>query len=212
MSNIKKYSQFEQIQLYYVNDGKLSDKEIEVSERWELAFSLLQKHKSKKVAVAKLIAVEKAKGKSLSVPQAYRDLRNAEELFVPLREYSKKLLRHVLVESATQDLKSIEKRMKGEVEGEKEKTVVSDAQWIKLMEMKHKVELRLIELSGIADEHPDMPDFSKLEVNSYNIGVPQETIEMLQKVMQSGVVDASEFIKQNAVDVTHEDIEDEEDY
>src|SRR5690554_2568208 len=210
MANIKKYTQFEQIELYYTNDGKLTDKEKAISERWELAFSLLQKHKSKKVAVTMLISLEEAKGNKLSVPQAYRDMRNAEELFVPLRKYSKDLLRHVLIESAVVDLKDIENRMKGIQDESDVKVVVSDTQWLKLMEMTHKVELRLIELSGIADEHPDMPDFAKLEAHQYNISIPEDTLNMLQKVMQSGVVDATEFLRQNAQDVTHEDVEDEE--
>lgn len=210
MSNIKKYSQFEQIELYYTNDGKLTDKEREVSERWELAFSLLQKHKSRKVAVAKLIAIQKSKGENLSVPQAYRDMRSAEELFVPLREYSKKLLRHVLIESAIRDLKDIEDRMKGVHDKDVEKQVVSDSHWLKLMDMKHKTEYRLIELSGIADEHPDMPDFSKLEVHQYNISIPEETLNMLQKVMQTGVVDATELLRQHSEDIDYEEIEDEE--
>ena len=209
MSNIKKYSQFEQIELYYTNDSKLTDKEKEVSERWELAFSLVQKHKSKKVAVAKLIAIEKSKGEGLSVPQAYRDMKNAEELFVPLRKYSKDLLRHVLIESAVQDLKDIELRMKGEHDKNQGVQLVTDSHWLKLMDMKHKIEYRLIELSGIADEHPDMPDFSKLEVHQYNISIPEETLNMLQKVMQSGVVDATELLRQHSQEVDYEELEDE---
>lgn len=209
MSNITKYSAFEQIELYYTNDSVLSEKEKAIAERWELAFSLLQKHKSKKVAVAKLIAVEEAKGKKLSVPQAYRDLKNAEELFVPLRKYSKDLLRHVLIESAVNDMKEIDNRMKGKIEGSKITEAVSDKLWLSLMEMKHKVEFRLIELSGIGDEHPDMPDFSKLEVNTYNINIPDETLQMFQKIMQNGVVDATELINQHAQDISHEDLSDE---
>lgn len=213
MSNIRKYSQFEQIELYYTNDAKLSDKEREVAERWELAFSLLQKHKSKKVAVAKLIAIETQKGQSLSVAQAYRDMKNAEELFVPLRKYSKDLLRHVLIESAVKDLERIDQRMKGEGSVPGEKSVVSDAQWIKLLEMKHKVEYRLIELSGISDEHPDMPDFSKLEAHQYNISIDPDTLSMFQKVMTGGVVDATDLLNQytaTAEEIEHQDLSDGE--
>lgn len=203
MSNVKKYNQFEQIQLYYLNDSKLSEAERNVAERWELAFSLLQKHRSKKVAVKMLIDIVEASGGKLSVPQAYRDMKAAEELFIPLLEYDKKLLRHVLIESAIQDQEDVMKKL--------EEKDLPHSVYIKLMEIKDKVEKRLIELSGIADEHPDMPDFSKLEVHTYEVNIPEGTAEMLQELMKSGVVDASEILANHAIDVEHEDVSDETD-
>lgn len=204
MSNIKKYNQFEQIEQYYTNDAVLSDKDREIAERWELAFALIQKHKSKKVAVSRLIAVEEAKGNKLSQAQAYRDIANSEKLFVPLRKYSKDLLRHVLIESAMNDLEKLKKRMK-DSDGEK----LSSNQWLKFLEMKHKIEYRLIELSGIGDENPDMPDFTKLEVHKYEISIDDEFKNMFKKMLQSGVIDVTELLRE-AQDIDHEDLTDED--
>ena len=195
--------------MYYTDDANLSDSQRSIAERWELAFSLLQKHKSRKIAVIKLMAAEKIKGNTLSNAQAYRDVKKAEQLFVPLRKYSKDLLRHVLIESAMQDLEEIKERMSDKPDDLGNKNRLSDAQWIKLMETKHKVEFRLIELSGLDEDNSDMPDFSKLEVHNYEIKLPEGTAKMLKNIVNQGVVDATDLARTlNAEDV--EDLNDEE--
>ena len=204
MANIQKHTQFEQIELYYTNEAKLSDKQREIAERWELAFSLLQKHKSKKIAALRLIALEEAKGNTLSKAQAYRDLSNAENLFVPLRKYSRDLLRHVLIESAMKDLEDVKKKMKDKKETEK----ISTSQWLKLMEMKHKIEYRLIELSGLDDDNADIPDFSKLEVHNYQIKLPPHVEKMLNNIISQGVIDATELAETIDTEYTEDDSED----
>lgn len=206
MSNVKKYNQFEQIELYYTNDAALSETDQKIAERWELAFALIQKHKSKKVAISRLIAIEERKGNKLSQAQAYRDMANAEKLFVPIRKYSKDLLRHVLIESAMKDLEMLKKRMKPKNnDGEN----ISNTQWLKFVEMKHKIEYRLIELSGIGDENPDMPDFTKLEVHKYEISIDDEMKNMFMKMLQSGIIDTTELLRE-AQDIDHEDLTDED--
>jgi hypothetical protein len=199
MANIQKYDDpFDRIEAFYAGSTKLSDADKRIAEKWELAFALLQKHRNKKIAVAKLMAIEQQNGRNLSQAQAYRDMQAAEKVFLPLVKYSKELLRHVMIESAQRDLKRLEKRM-GEQDG-------TNSTWIKLMDLKHKTEMRIIELSGISDDINDLPDFSKLEVHTYNIGIPEGTLAMMTKLANSGTVDVTKLMKNIAEDTEFKDV------
>lgn len=204
MANLQKYEDpFDRIEAFYAGSNKLSEKDRQIAEKWETAFALLQKHRDKKIAVSKLMAVEAANGRSLSQAQAYRDMKAAEKVFLPLVKYSKELLRHVMIESAQRDLKRLEKRM-GEEKG-------TNSTWIKLMDLKHKTELRLIELSGIGDDVADLPDFSKLEVHTYNVSVPEQTLAMLSKLANSGNVDVTKLMKNLSQETEFEALPDDQD-
>lgn len=191
MPNIKKYTQFEQIELYYRQDSSLSDKDQEVAARWELAFSLLQVHRSKKVAVSKLIALEKRAGRALSVAQAYRDMEKAEKLFVPLLSYSKEIMRHVLIESCNKELKEVSSRITRSKD---------NSEFIKLSLVKDKIENRLIQLTGLADDLVDMPDFSKLEPHKYVLELDPNVVDKLSALFNKGVVDITSLMQSNSED------------
>ena len=195
---VKAKDAFERIEQYYHNDAVLTPKEKEIAERYELAFALLQRHRSKKIVVSKMISLEKSKGRSLSPAQVYRDIKAAEKLFVPIVKYSKELMRHVLIESSQNDLKRIEKRLG--------QTDLGDKAFVALMSVKDRVIKTLVEITGIGDENADLPDFSKLEVHQYNIGLPEPAMAMFEKLMQKGVVDITQLTRHEAIDAEYEEI------
>jgi hypothetical protein len=198
MPNISKFPDaYDRIEAYYTGNKKLSELDKRIAERWELAFLLLQKERNRKIAVSKLISIESRKGRKLSTAQAYADMISAEKLFLPIMDYSKDLLRHVMIESAQRDLKNLEERMR--------KEIGTTAQWIKLMELKHKTESRLIELAGIDKDNPDLPDFSKLELARIEVNVPNHVMQIMDKLMETGVVDITKMMEQSAVDIDYEE-------
>jgi hypothetical protein len=102
-----------------------------------------------------------------------------------------------MIESAQRDLKNLEERMR--------KEIGTTAQWIKLMELKHKTESRLIELAGIDKDNPDLPDFSKLELARIEVNVPNHVMQIMDKLMETGVVDITKMMEQSAVDIDYEE-------
>lgn len=182
---------FDKIEAYYLNNAKLSPKQFEIVARYELAFSLLLQHRNKKVAVSKLIKITLAQGSKLAVAQAYRDIATSERIFIPIRKYSKELLRLTLLESAMRDAKEAEKRAK-------EASNIKD--WRACMEIKNKAEFRIIQVSGITDFNADLPDFSKIQPVDIKINVPDEIFEIMKKITKSGVIDVTEMITANAED------------
>lgn len=212
MPNIRKYTIEEQVERYYSGEQKLTEKELEIVQRWELAFSLLRKHRIKRVVVKKLIAIIEAGGGTLSPAQAYRDISQAEQVFTPIQKTSKDFQRLMLIESAIKDLEAIKKRMNSK---DKDGCInMSDKQFNDLMLLKNKVEWRLIELSGISDDIADLPDFSLIQPNTYSIQIDESTLGMLRSVLSKGAVDASELLSEltkKAEDIDHYEASNEED-
>lgn len=178
---------FDKIEKYYRSSGKLSDKETQICERWELAFAIFSVQRNKKLSVSKYLSVLKRKGIDLSPAQAYRDFIAAEKLFTPLQKYSKEFLKLVIIESSLKDVRRAE-RFAAEVKDPK--------QWAEIMKVKDKAEKRIIEASGLNINDPNLPDFSKLVANQFNINVDPSLLNMFQKMMQKGAVDATELFNQ----------------
>ena len=178
---------FDRIEKYYRQSGKLSVKESQICARWELAFAIFSAQKNRKVAISKYIAVLKSKGVELSSAQAYRDFASAEKIFTPLQKYTKDFLKMVIIESALKDVKKAE-------------AMASDCKdpkaWATIMDIKNKAEKRIIDASGLSINDPDLPDFTKLQANVFNINMDKQTMNMLQKLMQRGSVDITEVYKQ----------------
>lgn len=181
----EKADNFDKINDYYSNGAKLSKKEHEIAERWELAFALLLEHRNRKAAIGKLIRVISQKGKKLSIPQAYRDMNDAERLFAPIKQYKKDFLRLVLLESAFRDVKEADKRAK------EAKTVT---EWMKCKEIKNKAEYRIIQVSGLNESHIDIPDFSKLQQGQFNLTIKDEDLSLFKSVISHGRIDVTELM------------------
>lgn len=175
---------FDKIEKYYRSSGGLLPKEKEICERWELSFALLSHHKNKKVAVSKYITALKSKGTEVSVATAYRDLANAERLFVPLKKYSKEFLRLILIESALRDIKKAE-QLAAKTKDPK--------LWAEIMKTKDKAELRIIKASGLDVDDPNLPDFSKLQFSQINIDIDPSMKTMFQTLLKNGTVDVTQL-------------------
>lgn len=177
---------FDKIEKYYRSSGKLSAKESEICERWELAFAFLCHHRNKKIAVNKYIAALTAKGQVVSPATAYRDFESAQNLFVPLKKYSKEFLRLILIESAMRDIKNCEERAR--------KT--NDVKlWAEIMKVKDKAEMRIIKSAGLDIDDPNMPDFSKLAIADININIDPQMKSMFDTLLKRGNVDVTQLFK-----------------
>jgi len=175
---------FDKVERYYLSSGKLSPKEKEICERWELAFSLFAEQRSKKMAVQKYIGVLKQRGKNISEVQAYRDFTAAEKLFTPIHKYNKEFLKLVIIESALKDVAKAE---------ELAKETKDTKSWVQIMDVKNKAEKRIIEAAGLTLNDPNLPDFGKLQANQFNINVDRKTLDMFRMMMKRGVVDVTEL-------------------
>lgn len=178
---------FDRIERYYKHAHRLSDKDKEICERWELGFALLLSHRNKRVAAHKLMAVQKQKGFNLSLTQANQDITNAELLFAPMQKYTKEFIRLVIIESAMKDVRRAERLAAKHGEDPK--------MWAEIMKVKDKAEKRIIEASGINVNDPNIPDFSKLEMNQFNIQLDPSIVNMMKHFISRGNVDVTEIFK-----------------
>jgi len=179
---VPKDTTFDRLEKYYLENGELSEKDLEICNRLELVFSIFCQTRSKKAAISKFIALQEAKGKGISVAQAYRDLSEAEKLFAPIRKFNKEFLRMTIIESAINDIKECSKRAR----------TASDKMWVAIMGVKDSAEKRIIEASGLKLDDPNLPDFSKLIPQTFNVGLSPEHIKMLEKITAAGVIDLND--------------------
>jgi hypothetical protein len=193
---------FDRISGYYLSNVSLSPKDKEIAERWELAFALLLEHRNRKSAVAKLRAVWKQKtGKPLGQTQAYDDMKKAEKVFAPISMYSKDFLKLTIIESALRDIKQAERRAR---------QAITQKDWNLAMMVKDKAEKRVMRVAGIDSDSADIPDFSKLQPGDLNIEMPAELMNMMSKILKSGVVDATEFVVPGEIeDINFEEADNE---
>ncbi len=184
---------FDKISAYYLHDKPLSVKEKEIAERLELVFSLFLVHRNKKITVTKLLKLQAAKNAPISIAQAYRDLTAAERVFTPIRSYGKETLRLTVIESALSDIKRIERLMNSN-------TALSARDLSMLISQKDKAELRLMKVSGLDSDHPDMPDWSKIDPAPIVVEMPTEFKKIISKLTSKGVIDVAAFMESQADD------------
>jgi hypothetical protein len=182
---------FDRIQAYYLSNEKLTPKEQEIAERWELAFALLSEHRNKKLAISKYLKILSTKEQSISIAQAYRDMNDCQRVFAPIQAYSKEFLRLMVIDSAIKDIKAAEN---------KASEAGTIPEWNKAMAIKDKAEQRLIKAAGLDDQHPDLPDFSQLEAPAIENHFPPELMSALTNLTNKGVVDITAFLQQNSED------------
>jgi len=197
MSDIEifKDDTYDRIEKYYLNQGQLSAKDYEICERLELAFALFCQHKNRKSSIAKYISVLSAKGYPLSESQAYRDFAVSERIFTPLRKYNKEFVRLVIIESAMKDIKEAERKASG----------TKDVKlWAEIMKIKDKAEKRMIAASGILNEDPNLPDFSKIQPSAFTINVDAKIQNIFNKMITKGTVDITEIFKEISNSNTNE--------
>jgi hypothetical protein len=188
---------FDRIEKYYQSSGKLSEKDKEICERWELAFSLFSAQKEKKVAITKYLKILSQKGINISIAQAHRDFSSAEKIFTPIAKYSKEFIRLVVIESAFRDMKRCESMLA--------KKDIDVKAWSEIMKVKDKAEKRIIEASGLTVNDPQLPDFSKLIPSTFNINVDPKALNMMKTFIAKGTVDITSVFQSMSTDTEIEE-------
>lgn len=150
----------------YILDGenvKLTPKEEELKERWSAAFSLLLNYHSPSQACK--VMMEKY---ALSESQAFRDIRNAQEIYGDATKSNREAYRSIVLEMAMKCFQLA--ASKGD-----------------LSEMNRSV-LTITKILGLDRDHPNLPDFSQMFGNTIMVDLEDQQKKMLQKLIQTGNV------------------------
>lgn len=167
----------DRIWAHYLDEGSvhLSAKEEEIRVRWAACFSLLVNYHSVQQAVSVI-----CKQFDISEAQAYRDCRNAVELFGDVTKSNKEAYRHILFEFAM-------------------KIFQLAATKNDLVEM-NKALQSMIKIKGLDKEDPDLPDFGLLQPHVFNISIPDQQLNLLKEFTKSSVINLSDLEDENQND------------
>lgn len=195
---------FDRIERYYKGEGNLKPSEQKICERWELAFSLLQKHRSKKIAISKYLKILAFQGTEISKNTAYADFQKAEAIFTPIHKVSKDLQRIVLIESIEKDITNLKQRQ--------QKKDCSERMFLAYQDQINKLYDLRIKAGGLLKDDPNLPDFSKIQMPDIQINVSPKIEMLLRQLTATGVVDTTELIKQLTEDaeIINQEGDDEE--
>lgn len=172
---------------YFSKDGtvELSPKVEKIRLRWSKAWTLLNNFHSPSQAA---MVLEKETG--VKQAQAFRDVRNAINLFGDVNKSSKEGYRHILYEYS---MKALQLAIKDK----------------DLTEMNRAI-ANMAKLKGLDREDPDIPDFSRLDIGTIEVNVPQDMMELVKNFIGKGVINVSDFNPENVEDVQFEDVSNEE--
>jgi hypothetical protein len=189
---------FDRINLYYKDEGKLSDQDLLICQRWELAFSLLQKHKSKSVAVKFFLKYYHAKGIKLNPATAYEDFKKAEKIFLPIHKVSKEMHRLVQIEAIDRDIKFLKKKQNQK--NEDGTPMISDKVFLDIQSQISKLYELRIKATGIDKDDVDGPDFSKIQPPNIQINISPRDEKFIKNFVKNGVVDLDNYIDAEIVE------------
>ena len=164
---------FDKIFLWYVDkEGKiqLTSKEEAIRQRWSAAFALLCNYHSPQQAIPLLM-----KEFDISQAQAYRDIRNAINLFGDISKSEKEGYRHILHEYTMKIFQIAAK------DGN--------------LEIMMKSVTTMMKLRGLDRDDPYVPDFSNIQPPSVEITIPTDIQVFLSQILQKGVVDVSNLVR-----------------
>ncbi|WP_090500559.1 hypothetical protein [Pedobacter terrae] len=140
--------------------------------RWQEAFTLQRNGHSTADSAALLMK----RFPGLSRATAYRDCANALSLFGDIAQSTKQGIKHLATE-IVKDAIGIARIKNNEVamiQGAKE----------------------MASINGVNTVDPDLPDFSKLEPNTYNISLPQNVISALQSMITGGHINLGGLVNE----------------
>lgn len=186
MDEIQKYvpvdkeTTMDRINAWYLHGEdicKLTEKEEEIRRRWEAAFAMLLNFHSRAEVAQKLSETQ-----GISVTQAHRDVNDALRLFGDVYKSNKEGQRHILYEYALKTWRLAASAKPPDI-GQMNKAISN-----------------MIKITGIDKDNPDMPDFSKLKPNEYNITLPDPLVKLLMEMVKNGSVNLSDFIQPQATD------------
>ncbi len=126
----------------------------------------------------------------LKTSQCYNYIRECQNIFGPLEEVHKDYERNYLLEASR---KNIEIAMASKNSDLITKAILAH----------HK-------LSGLADITVEMPDFSRLEPNTYEFNLPEAQQNMFKTLLEGGVIDWNVLFPHQdmVIDVSHKDVTD----
>jgi hypothetical protein len=178
---------FDKIEKYYKGEVNLSDNESLICERWELAFALLQKHRSKSIAIQKYLKLLESRGTPISKNTAYIDFKKAELIFTPINKVSKDLQRLIIIESIDRDIAALKKKQ--------QKGDISEKSYLAFqVEINKLYDLR-IKAGGLHQEDPNVPDFSLVQMPDIQVNISPKLEQILRKLTINGAVDTTEIFR-----------------
>lgn len=192
---------------YYLGNFDLTPDEKKICERWETIYSLMVTHKIK----AKVVKQVEELYPGLSRPQIYRDIRNAEQIFSPIRSHSKDFLRMLVIEQAMAEIDECDAKIK-KLEEENDGKTLSVTKWEMIKRVRDRALKTIIEAGGLKLNDPALPDPSKIQQHQFTIELPPDMINLIEGLLSKGVVDISAIFNQNSEDAAilpNEDIQED---
>ena len=180
-SILKKDSTYDRIFAWYIDPDRysLSKKDAEIQKRWSAAWSLLMNYHSLEQAVA--VHMQEF---DISRAQAYRDLKQAVNLFGNVTKTEKEGRRYVLYEYSMKVFQLALKKGDLETSG-------------RMIE-------RMSKLMRLDADETDMVNPDKLEASEYKISLPKVVRDQLLALIAKGYVDLNGGIE----DISFEELED----
>lgn len=174
MKLLGKTTTYEHIAAYMRDE--LAETDLSVHEqllvqRWNEAWTLMRSGKSMADASAILMKRFSVDGKPLSRATAYRDCSNAISLFGDIAQSTKDGIKHLTTELVRDA--AVIARAKNNEDG--------------MM----KAALAIAKINGVNTTDPDLPDFSKLEPNTYVFQLDPLTVKAIEHLIRTGRIELS---------------------
>lgn len=185
---LPKETTYDRIITWYVKGDtyvELTEKEVELRDRWQQCWLLLCNGRTPEKVVRFMIKIY-----DISRSQAYMDIRQATKMFGEVIKTSKDSKR-AIYEGYANKIYHLALR--------KDPPDLDQA---------NKALANMIKLSGLDENDPDLPDFSKLEPSHFTINLPAEILGFLQKLAQKGAVNLTQVRDESlkTIDVSHTEI------
>jgi hypothetical protein len=174
MKLLGKTSSYEHIAAYMrdeLAETELSDHEQLLVQRWNEAWTLMRSGKSMADAAAILMKRFSVEGKPLSRATAYRDCSNAISLFGDIAQSTKEGIKHLTTEIVRDSITIA--RAKNNEDG-----------------MRNGA-LAIAKINGVNTTDPDLPDFSKLEPNTYVFQLDPLAAKAIEHLVRTGRIELS---------------------
>lgn len=162
----------------------------------EMAGQMLLKYRKKSLAVRHLTGFQFSDG-FVDRRMAYKYMAVSETLIGQIEKYDKEVLRIQVINQANDDIKQAKKMAKWAWEHKK------ISAWEKARKVIDKAELRIIKVSGLDKEDPDLPDYEKLEQHVFEIVLDEVSKSKLDQFAKGNSVNLNDL---DTEDVDHEEI------
>ena len=189
---LPKETTYDRIYLWYIKGDtymSLTDTEKEIRDRWQQLWLLLCNGRTPEKAVRFMARIS-----GISRSQAYNDLRNATKLFGEVVKTGKDSKRALYEGYANKIYQMALHKSPPD------------------LDQANKALANMIKLSGLDENDPDLPDFSKLEPSQFTINLPPEILNVLRVLAHKGAINLSQvrYESLKTLDVQHTEIKPDE--